>query len=381
MDFEIPPEYEQLKRSVRDFLLSELEPISRRLDEEQAFPLDVHRKAGKLGFIGAHLPEEYGGGGDLFAKSVIYEENCRVNLGYNVSVNASDLLFANNVARHGNPEQKKKYLPPIISGEKIGCWAITEPEAGSDALSLKTTATPCDGGWVVNGSKTFITNAPIADFFIVQARLPGTSGADGGIAFILDRGVPGLSTGPKMDKLGVRCSPTAQIFMEEMRAGPEHVLGTPGEGLRQALGSLDVERSLSPFSSIGVAQACLDASARYALERKQFGKPIAKFQLIQEKLAEMAADLDVARHYCRRVVWMVTQGIKVTKEAAIAKLFASRMVSRVTTEAIQIHGGYGLMKEYNVERYFRDARILEIGAGTTEIQKIVIAREVLKEYE
>jgi alkylation response protein AidB-like acyl-CoA dehydrogenase len=319
--------------------------------------------------------------GDLFAKAVIYEENCRVNLGYNVSVNASDLLFANNIAKHGSDEQKKKYLPGIISGDKIGCWAITEPEAGSDALSLKATAAPRGERFVLNGTKTFITNAPLADFFLIQARLPGTKGAEGGVACILDKGVPGLTVGPKMDKLGTRCSPTAQVFLEDVEVDRSRILGEPGEGLKQALGSLDVERCLSPFSSIGVAQACLDASARYALERRQFGKPIAKFQLVAEKIAEMAMQLDIARTYCYRVVWMVQQGIKVTREAAMAKLFASGMVNRATSEAVQIHGGYGLTRDYPVERYFRDAKLLEIGAGTSEIQKIVIAREVLKDYE
>ena len=381
MDFTIAPEYLELKKAVRRFLEAELEPLCRDLDDRQEFPIRVHRKAASLGYVGAHLPEEYGGMGDLFAKAVIYEENCRVTLGYNVSVNASDLLFANNIAKHGSKEQKEKYLPPIISGEKIGCWAITEPESGSDALSLKTTAKPVGDGFVLNGSKTFITNAPIADFFLIQARLPGTSGSEGGVACILEKGMPGLTVGPKVDKLGARCSPTAQVFMEDVEVDRSRILGEPGEGLKQALGSLDVERSLSPFSSIGVAQACLDASARYALERRQFGKPIARFQLIREKIAGMAMELDIARTYCYRVVWMVQQGIKITREAAMAKLFASRMVNQATTEAVQIHGGYGLTRDYPVERYFRDAKLLEIGAGTSEIQKIVIAREVLKDYE
>jgi alkylation response protein AidB-like acyl-CoA dehydrogenase len=381
VDFTIAPEYRELKKAVRRFLQAELEPICRDLDDRQDFPLEVHRKAASLGYVGAHLPEEYGGMGDLFAKAVIYEENCRINLGYNVSVNASDLLFANNIAKHGSKEQKQKYLPPIISGEKIGCWAITEPEAGSDALSLKATAEPKGDGFVLNGAKTFITNAPIADFFLIQARLPGTSGAEGGVACILEKGMPGLTVGPKMDKLGARCSPTAQVFLEDVEVDRPRILGEPGDGLKQALGSLDMERCLSPFSSIGVAQACLDASARYALERRQFQKPIARFQLVREKIAQMAMELDIARTYCHRVVWMVQQGIKVTREAAMAKLFASGMVNRATSEAVQIHGGYGLTRDYPVERYFRDAKLLEIGAGTSEIQKIVIAREVLRDYE
>ena len=380
MDFRIEPEYEELRRAVRRFLVAELEPLCRELDEEQRFPLGLHRKASALGYVGAHLPEEYGGAGDLMAKAIIYEQNCRVSLGYNVSVNASDLLFAGNIARHGSPEQRQRYLPPIISGEKLGCWAITEPEAGSDALALRATARPTRGGFVIKGTKTFISNAPVADLFLVQTRLPGTSGADGGVAVILERGMEGLETGPAMDKLGIRCSPTGEIFMDEIFVSESQVLGEPGEGLRQALGSLDVERALSSFSSIGVAQACLDASASYALQREQFGRPIASFQLVKEKIAEMATRLEVARTFCYRVLWMVQQGSKVTREAAMAKLFASRMVNHVASEAVQIHGGYGFVKDYPVERYFRDARILEIGAGTTEVQKLIIAREVLGGY-
>jgi len=380
MDFSLPPEYEQLKQSVRKFLERELDPISRELDEKQQFPFEVYREAAELGFVGPHLPAEYGGSGDLWAKAVIYEEMTYHNLGFNISLNASDLLFANNIAKFGTPTQKERYIPPIVRGTKHGCFGLSEPEAGSDALALKTTWRKDGEHYVISGQKTFISNAPIADFFLVYARAPGTKKLEGGCAFILERGMDGLETGKPFDKLGCRCSPTGEIFMDDVRVDRLHLLGEEGEGIRLLLQSLDIERALTPFSSIGVSQACLDAAAKYAKERRQFGRPIADFQLIKEKLAEMSMQIELARTYAYKLIWLVLQGRRITKEAAMLKLFASQMVNRIAYEALQIFGGYGYMKEYPVERYFRDARVLEIGAGTSEIQKLVIARELLKEY-
>lgn len=380
MDFTFPPEYDELKKSVRKFLERELDPISRELDEEQKFPFEVFKKAAALGFVGPHLPKEYGGADDLWAKAIIYEEVTYHNLGFNISLNASDLLFANNIAKFGTPEQKEKLLPPIISGKKIGCFALTEPEAGSDALSLKTSWKKDGDYYILNGSKTFISNAPIADYFLLYARAVGTAKLEGGCAFILERGMEGLETGKPFDKLGCRCSPTGEIFLQDVRVHKSHLLGKEGEGFKLLLDSLDVERALTPFSSIGVAQACLDAAAKYSKERHQFGKPISSFQLVQEKLTEMVTEIELARTYAYKLIWLVQQKKRVTKEAAILKLFASKMVNKIAYEALQVFGGYGYMKEYPVERYFRDARVLEIGAGTSEIQILIIARELLKEY-
>ena len=374
------PQYEELRRNVRRFNEEKLAPLGRELDEQGRFPVEVFREAAKLGYVGAHLPEEYGGAGDLVAKAVIYEENCRVNLGYNVSVNASDLLFANNVAKFGTPEQKARYLPPVVRGEKIGCWALTEPGAGSDALSITTRWEPSGDGFAISGQKTFITNAPIADFFMVIARAPGSTGVEGGTAFLLERGMEGLATGEPMRKLGCMASPTGEIFLDGIHVGPEHVLGRPGEGIKQMLSSLDVERCLSPFSSIGVSMACVEACVRYAHERHQFGKPIASYQLVQQKIAEMAMSLEIVRAYCYQVLEKVRRGERVTRQAAMAKLFASRMVTKTTNDALQVFGGYGYTKEYPIERHLRDARLLEIGAGTSEIQTLVIAREVYREF-
>jgi len=380
MDFSLPPEYDELKRSVKKFLENKLDPISREMDEKQQFPFDVFKEAAALGFVGPHLPQQYGGSGDLWAKAIIYEQITYHNLGFNISVNASDLLFANNIAKYGTPEQKEKYLPPIIRGEKIGCFALTEPEAGSDALSLKTTWKKDGDYYILNGSKTFISNAPIADFFLLYTRAAGTTKLEGGCAFILERGMEGLETGKPFDKLGCRCSPTGEIFLQDARVHKSHLLGKESEGFKLLLDSLDVERALTPFSSIGVTQACLDAATKYSKERQQFGRPIAQFQMVAEKLAEMATELELSRTYAYKLIWLVQQKKRVTKEAAMLKLFASKMVNKAAYEALQVFGGYGYMKEYPIERYFRDARLLEIGAGTSEIQKLVISRELLKDH-
>jgi len=380
MDFSLSNEHLMLRESIRKFCEAELTPRARELDESQEFPFDVLKSAAELGFVGSYLPEEYGGGGqDLFTKAIIYEEFVRSCFGFNLSLNASDLLFANNVNKGGNKEQKKMYLPPVLGGEALGCWALTEPDSGSDALSIKSTCVRDGDHYVLNGQKTFITNAPVAEYFVVLCREPGTERMKGGTAFILERGMEGLSTGPKFDKMGGRCSPTGEVFMEDLCVHESQVLGEPGRAFYQMMDSLDVERSLTPFSSIGIAQACLDASIAYAAERKQFGKPIADFQLIKEKIARIATGVEMARTMAYKVVWMVEQGMAVTKEAAIIKYYASTMVQRAAHDAIQIHGGYGYMKDYPVERYARDARLLEIGAGTTEIQKLIIARELLKD--
>lgn len=371
-------EYIKLRDEVRRFNQKELAPVASECDEKEVFPFSVLKRAAKLGYVGPHLPERYGGMGDYFAKAIVYEENCRVSFGYNLSLNASDLLFANNIAKHGTEEQKQKYLPHILSGEKIGCWALTEPEAGSDALSIRTTWLKDGNHYIINGRKTFITNAPIADFFIVIARKPGTTKAEGGCAFILERGMDGLSTSKPFKKLGGRCSPTGEIILEDVKVTKDQLLGEEGSGFKNMFTSLDVERAYTPLSSIGIAQACIDEVVSYAKQRKQFGQPISDFQLIQEKIAVMSAELEVARLYVYNLIELMVQGKRITKQASIAKLFASDMVNKATREAIQIMGGYGYMREYKVERYFRDAKLLEIGAGTSEIQKLIIARELLK---
>jgi len=382
LDFSLSEEHSILKESVHRFCSRELIPRARELDEKEEFPWDILKKAAGLGFVGSYLPEAYGGGGsDLFTKAIIYEEFVRACFGFNLSLNASDLLFANNVHKAGTEEQKQRYLPPVLAGDVLGCWALTEPDSGSDALSIQATCTRDGDHFILKGRKTFISNAPVAEYFIVICREPGSERMKGGTAFILERGMEGLGTGPKMEKMGGRCSPTGEIFMDDLRVHRDQVLGEPGKAFYQMMKSLDVERSLTPFSSIGIGQACLDAALAYSVERKQFGKPICEHQLIREKLARIATGVEMARTFAYKVVWMVEQGLPVTKEAAMIKYYASRMVQHATHDALQVLGGYGYMREYPVERYLRDARLLEIGAGTTEIQKLIIARELLKDVK
>jgi alkylation response protein AidB-like acyl-CoA dehydrogenase len=289
------------------------------------------------------------------------------------------VLFARAMLLHGSDAQKRKYMAPVIAGDKIGAYAITEPEAGSDAFSVKSSAIKKGNQYILNGSKTFTTNAPIADYFVVIVRTEKAERRiDGGTWFILERGMQGLSTSPPLEKLGMRSSPTGQLFMDDVTVSQESVLGEEGKGFRYMVESLDVERVMEGASTIGIAQACLENSVAYANERKAFGRPIAAFQLIQEKISDMAMGIDLSRSYLYHLCELVDQGSKITKEAAILKLYSSTMAVKAAQEAIQIMGGYGYMEENRVARYFRDAKHHEIGAGTSEVMKLIIARETLR---
>lgn len=377
MDFNFTEEQLMTRDAARKFCKHELAPIAAEIDRDSRFPVDVFRKMGELGFIGAGFPEKYGGSGsDLIARALCSEEISKVSAGFCMSMGASSLLFGNNINKLGTEEQKEKYLPPIISGEKIGCWALTEPNAGSDALGIATRAEKDGDHYVLNGSKTFITNAPIADFFIIMARTGGNPGdIQGGTTFVVERGAEGLATGEKFDKMGMRCSPTGEIFLDNCRVHKSQMLGAEGMGFLGMMASLDVERGMASFLSTGIALACLEESIKYVRERKQFGKALCKFQLVQGKIAEMTMKVEVGRAYAFKVASMFAEGKRLTKETAVAKWYTSEMAVQVALDAIQLHGGYGYMKEYPVERYMRDAKLMEIGAGTTEIQKLIIARE------
>jgi alkylation response protein AidB-like acyl-CoA dehydrogenase len=378
MYFELTEEHRMMQAAIRKFLEKELVPIVEKIDEEERFPLELYKKLGDMGFIGSYLPLKYGGGdGDFFGKCILAEEIAKVSAGFEMSVDLSGVIYANPIYRFGSEGQKRKYLPPVLKGEALGSWALTEPNAGSDALSIRTTAKREGDYYLINGSKTFITNAPIADFFVVQTRTSG-KGIAGGTAFILERGMPGLSTGPKFKKMGHRPSPTGEIFLDDVRVHESQRLGEEGQAFIDAFNCLDVERALGPFNYLGIAQGCLEAAITYSKERVQFGQPIANFQLIQAKLADMAASIDVARTYAYRCAWMVDHKIPLHQAASISKLFSSRVAVECADQAMQIFGGYGYMKEYPVERYYRDAKLSEIGAGTSEIQRLVIARELLK---
>jgi len=382
MEFGLSEHHLLVRQQARDFAEKELGPIAKEIDEEQTFPMEVYQKAGQLGLIGAAVPEEYGGGGaDVLSLVIIKEELCRVAAGFGISFMVCALNFCHFLSMLGTEEQKRKYLPPVISGEKLACFCLTEPEAGSDALSLRTTARPEGDYYVISGSKTFITNGPVADYFLVVARTKEGKSSAVGTNFLLERGVPGLSTGNKMNKLGMRCSPTSEVFFESVKVHRDQILGTEGSGFIDMFRILDAERVGQACTSLGIAQAAYEAAVSYARERKQFDQPIANFQMIQEILAKMCIGMETARNYTYQVAKLVDQGKKATKEAAIAAAYAGSVATQVTQDAVQIHGGYGLIKDYPVERYFRDAKLGEIGGGTSQIKSLIIARAVLKEWK
>ncbi len=380
LDTLLSEEHRMVRETARKFSEKELGPIAEEIDEEERFPMEVYRKAGENGFIGSTTPIEYGGGGaDLLTQALIKEEFCRLAAGFGMSVNMCTTNFCYFISKYGTEEQRKRYIPPVIKGEALAAFCLTEPEAGSDALSIKTTCRKEVEYFRLNGSKTFITNAPIAQYFLVVTRQPSTTGAKGGTLFILERGMDGLSTGNPFKKLGMRCSPTGEVFLDNVRVSPENILGSEGNGFQIMFETLDEERILGAATSIGIAQACVESAVKYAKERIQFGKPIASFQLVQNMLAEMSTRLEITRQYTYALCPLVDQGIRLTREASIAKYYASIMATKVALDAIQIFGGYGYMREYPVQRYMRDAKLVEIGGGTSEIQKLIIARELLRE--
>ena len=369
--------------TVRRFMQHEVAALTPTMEASGEPPRDLFRRMGELGLLGSFFPEEYGGAGaSLVTRAIVSEEMARVNAGLDISVFADIVLFARAVANHGSEAQKRKYLVPILSGDKIGSMAITEPKGGSDALSARTTARRDGDDYVLNGSKTFITNAPIADYILVIARTSGDARQiAGGTWFILERGMPGLSTGKPFHKLGMKSSPTGEVFMSDVRVPASHVLGEVDRGFHYLMESLDVERVLEGASTIGIAQACLDAAAAYAQEREVFGKKISQYQLIQEKIAAMAVGIEMSRTMLYRLLHAVERGEKVTREAAILKLYSSQMAVQAAADTVQIFGGYGYMEEYPAARLYRDAKHHEIGAGTSEIMKIIISRETLRQVD
>ena len=370
-----------IRDQVRKFLQAELAPIADRINAEGEFPEAVFRKFFAAGFGAAFFPEEHGGAGDLQGYSEIGQEMGRVDAGFGLSVMASAVLFGNNVLHQGTDAQKKKYLPGIADGSKIGCWGITEPRGGSDALSCATSCEKQGDYYVINGSKTFITNAPVADYFIIITRMKGYEGKgfEGGCAFILEKGMAGLSVGKPFDKMGHKSSPTSEVFMENVKVPASQLLGGEGRAFLDVKNSLDFERAIFAALGVGLIDECLDASVRYAATRKQFGQPILEQQMIAEKIAQIGGEFEMLRLYLDMVIEKAAKGEKVTKEAAVIKLLGGNLAKRAADEAIQIHGGYGYMTEYKVERYYRDARLYEIGGGTSEIQKMIAAKEIAKE--
>ncbi len=378
---ELTDEELMLRESVRKFFAKELKPIADNIEKEGQPSKKLIRKMGNLGFLGSFFPEEYGGNGlSLLTRAIISEETAKISAGFDITLFADIILFARAVMEYGNDEQKRKYVTPVILGEKIGAMGITEPDAGSDALAIKSSAVKEGNNYRINGSKTFISNAPFADYFVIIVRTSEEkSKIKGGTWFILERGMEGFSTGPPLDKLGMRSSPTGQVFMEDIVVSQEQMLGKEGEGFYYLMEALDVERVMEGASTVGIAQACLEASVDYAKKRYAFGKAIAEYQLVKEMIAEMAMGIELARNYLYELCRAADRGEKITKQAAMLKLYSSTMAAKAAKDAVQILGGYGYMEEYKVARYFRDAKHHEIGAGTSEIMKLIIAREVIKE--
>jgi alkylation response protein AidB-like acyl-CoA dehydrogenase len=378
LDLSLNEEQQLLKKTVRDFAEAELRPHSREWDERQEFPREVLGKLGELGIMGATWPAEYGGAAlSSVDWTVILEELARVDAGVALSVAAHNSLCSGHIYLAGSESQKKAFLVPLAKGEKIGCWGLTENSAGSDAGGTKTTAVRDGSHWVLNGSKTFITNARIADTAVVMAVTDKTKGKKGISAFIVERGTKGFRPGKKEDKLGVRSSDTSELVLEDCRIPAENLLGQEGHGFIDTLRILDRGRIGIAAWSVGIAQASLEAAMSYAKCRKQFGLAIAEFQAVQFKIADMATKIDAARLLTLRAASLRDSGKEHTKESSMAKLFASEMAVEVALDAVQIHGGYGFTKDYPVERYLRDSKLGTIGEGTSEVQRLVIARELL----
>ncbi len=379
MDFSYKPEHRMIRKVAREFAETEIKPIAADYDERQAFPWETVRKMGKLGLLGIIFPKEYGGAGaDYIGYAIGVEELSRVDGSHGITMAAHVSLCSNHIYMCGTEEQKQRFLVPLARGEKIGAWGLTEPSAGSDASGTKTTAVLDGDEWVLNGSKIFITHGSVGDIAVMLAVTDKGKGHRGISSFIVEKGTEGFTAGTKENKLGLRASDTAEMVLQDCRIPKENQLGKLGDGFRDALRVLDGGRISIGALGLGIAQGAYEESVKYAKEREQFGRPIADFQAIQHMLANMAMEIDAARMLLYRAAYWKSQGKKVTREGAMAKLYCSEVAMRTTTKAIQIHGGYGYTKDYPVERFFRDAKLCEIGEGTSEIQRLVIAREVLR---
>jgi alkylation response protein AidB-like acyl-CoA dehydrogenase len=379
MEFDFTPEQVQLRKTVREFAEAEIAPHVLEWDENQIFPLEVIKKAGKLGFMGAIFPEELGGSGlGYIDYAIIIEELSRVDPSVGLIVAAHNSLCSNHIYLAGNQEQRQKYLPKLATGEWIGSWSLTEPEAGSDAAGTRTKAVHDDHCWVLNGGKTFTTNAQYANVCVAMAVTDRAAAHHGISAFILETGIPGFRVGKKENKLGMRASATGEVLFTDCRLPESQLLGKPGEGFVDSLRILDGGRISIAALSVGLAQGAFEAALKYSKQRKQFGRFISEFQAIQNKLADMATSIEAARLLTYRAGFLKDQGQRVTRESAMAKLFSSEIAVRVADEAVQIHGGYGFIKDYPVEKFYRDVKLCTIGEGTSEIQRLVIARQLLK---
>jgi alkylation response protein AidB-like acyl-CoA dehydrogenase len=378
MNFELTEEQQQVKRSVREFAEAEIRPHVMEWDEAQHFPKELFGKLGALGLTGVLFPEEYGGAGMGYIEyATVIEEVARVCGSIGLSLAAHNSLCSNHIYRYGTEAQRQQYLLPLAKGEKLGAWGLTEPGSGSDASGMKTTAVKDGDQWVINGAKNFITHGISGDVCVVLAFTNRQMRSRGISAFIVERGTPGFNAGKKENKLGCRASETASLVFDNCRVPAENLLGELGRGFVNAMQVLDGGRISIAALALGIAQGAYESALKYAQERKQFGQAIFDFQGIQFKLADMATQIDAARLLTWRAAWMKDQKLQTTKESAMAKLYASEIAVKVCEEAIQIHGGYGYTKDYPPEKHWRDSKICTIGEGTSEVQRLVIARQLV----
>jgi butyryl-CoA dehydrogenase len=378
MDFELTDEHLMIRQAAAAFVEKEVKPVAGRMDRDAAYPEELVRRLGELGFLGMCVPQEFGGSGmDVISYVIAMEEISRAWASLSVIVSVNNSLICAPILRFGNSAQKEKYLAPLACGEKLGCYALTEPGAGSDAGAIQTRATRSGEDYVLTGQKIFTTSGSRADLAIVYAVTDPAQGKKGISAFLVERSTPGFIVGKLEDKLGLRSSDTASLTFDGCRIPSQNRLGNEGDGFRIALATLDGGRIGIAAQALGIAQGCLDESLAHAMERRPFGQPISNFQAIQWMLADMSTEIDAARLMVYRAAWTAQQRTTVTREAAMAKVFASEAANRIAYKALQIFGGYGFTKDFSVERFFRDARITTLYEGTSEIQRLVIARALL----
>jgi alkylation response protein AidB-like acyl-CoA dehydrogenase len=381
MNFDLSEEQLVLQKSVRELAERLIVPNARRWDKEEVFPHEIIPAMGEMGLLGMQIPEEYGGAGMKFHDYVVaLEEIARADASVGLTMASHNSLCTGHLYLAGNEAQRKKYLPRLATGQALGGWGLTEPGSGSDAGAARTRAVPRGSArWVINGTKTFITQGSVGSIYVVLASTSPEKKAKGLTAFIVERGTPGFRTGKRIEKMGLHASDTTELVFEDVTVGDEQRLGEIDNGFFDTLKVLDKGRIGIGAWSVGIGRAAFEASRRYAKDRVQFGKPLGDFQAIQHMLADMATELDAARLLVWRAAWMQDQGQRTTEESSIAKYYAARATVRACNAAVQIHGGYGYTREFAVERHLRDAKICEIGEGTSEIQRIVIARHLLKE--
>ncbi len=377
MDFDLTPEQELIRKTTREFAEREIVPVARDNDRDERFPREVLEKMKPLGFLGAPIPEEYGGMGlDAVSYALVLEELARADSSVRSIVSVNCSLVGLSILKWGTEEQRRRWLPPLAAGDSLGCFGLTEPEAGSDAASLRSSARRDGDSWILNGTKMFITNGTVAGLALVMAQTQAGAGAKGITAFLVPTDAPGFTANEIHGKLGLRASSTAELVLENVRVPADAMLGGIGDGIKVALSALDNGRVGLGASCVGLAQACLDASLAYAKQREQFGRPIAGFQLVQEMLSEMAVEIEAARLLVWRAAFLKDKGVRNSLEASMAKLHASETAVKCANLAIQVHGGYGYIDEYPVGKYLRDARVTTLYEGTSQIQKLIIGRHL-----